>query len=125
MLLLCVTVHRSGKDRVGSLFTGSVIVILVVVVVSVMLKLTSLSRQFCFSDYHGSFASFLVLLVCFSGFWFLGLFSDLLRFAGIKAFISASATLENLARPTTLDMARNGLVLIAAVARCRLLSLFS
>jgi hypothetical protein len=69
MLLLRATVHRSGKDKVGSLFTGSITIILVVVVVSVMLKLASLSRRFCFSNCRGSFASFLVLFVCF--FWIL------------------------------------------------------
>jgi predicted Zn-ribbon and HTH transcriptional regulator len=47
------------------------------------------------------------------------LFSDLLRFAGIKTFNSASAALENLGRPTALVMARNGLVLVAAIASCR------
>jgi hypothetical protein len=36
------------------------------------------------------------------GFWFSNLFSDLLRFAGIKVFNSASALLVNLGRPTTL-----------------------
>jgi hypothetical protein len=61
---------------------------------------------------------FLALCVCF---WFPGLFSDLLRFAGIKA--SASAALDNLGRPTALDLARNDLVLVA-IASCRLLSLF-
>jgi hypothetical protein len=86
MLLLRATIHLSGKDNVGSLFTGFVIVILVVVVVSVMLKLASLSRRFCFSDCRDSFASFLVLFVCFSGFWFPSLFSDLLRFARIQSF---------------------------------------
>jgi hypothetical protein len=48
-----------------------------------------------------------------------------LRFAGIKTFNFASAALENLGRPATLDMARNGLVLVAVVASCRLLSPFS
>jgi hypothetical protein len=47
-----------------------------------------------------------------------------LRFAGIKAFNFASAAPENLGRPATLDMARNGLVLVATLASCRLLSLF-
>jgi hypothetical protein len=47
-----------------------------------------------------------------------------LRFAGIKAFNSASAALENLGRPTTLVLAKNGLVLVVVAASCRLLSLF-
>ncbi|KAK2388442.1 hypothetical protein QL285_062127 [Trifolium repens] len=64
------------------------------------------------------FSFFLALLVCVFGFWFPGL----LRFAGIKSFNFASAALEKLGRLTTL--ARNGLVLVAAVASCRLLSLF-
>jgi hypothetical protein len=50
------------------------------------------------------------------------LFSDLLRFAGINSFNFASTALEKLGRMTSL--ARNGLVLVAAVASCRLLSLF-
>jgi hypothetical protein len=50
------------------------------------------------------------------------LFSDLLRFAGINSFNFASTALEKLGRLTVL--ARNGLVLVATVASCRLLSLF-
>ncbi|KAK2367389.1 hypothetical protein QL285_080678 [Trifolium repens] len=68
------------------------------------------------------FSFFLALFVCFFGFWFPGLFSDLLRFAGINSFNFASAALEKLGRLTTL--ARNGLVLVAAVASCWWLSLF-
>ena len=64
------------------------------------------------------------MFVCFFGIWFAGLFSDLLRFAGTKAFNFASAAVEILGRLTALDMARNGLVLVAAIASCRWLSLF-
>jgi hypothetical protein len=42
--------------------------------VSVLLKLASLCRRFCFSDCRGSFAYFLALFVCFFGFfvfWFI------------------------------------------------------
>jgi hypothetical protein len=43
-------------------------------------------------------------------------------FKGINSFNFASTALEKLGRMTSL--ARNGLVLVAAVASCRLLSLF-
>jgi hypothetical protein len=62
------------------------------------------------------------MFVCSFGFWFPSLFSGLLRSAVIKFFNFASAALEKLGRLTTL--ARNSLVLVAAVASCRLLTLF-
>ncbi|KAK2408092.1 hypothetical protein QL285_043633 [Trifolium repens] len=68
------------------------------------------------------FSYFLAMFVCFFGFWLPGLFSDLLRFAGINSFNFASTAIEKLGRLTVL--ARNGLVLVPTVASCRLLSLF-
>jgi hypothetical protein len=41
---------------------------------------------------------FFLLFVCSFGFWFPGLFPDLLRFAGIKTFNSPFAALEKLGR---------------------------
>jgi hypothetical protein len=96
----------------------------VVVVVSVMLKSAFLCRQFCLCDCLDAFTSFLAMFVLFCWIlvsWFVFRSVEICR---NQAFNSASALLENFGRPMTLDLARNGLVLVDVVASCRLLSLF-
>jgi hypothetical protein len=63
------------------------------------------------------------MFVCSFGFWLPGLFFRSVEICRDQFFFNfASTALEKLGRLTAL--ARNGLVLVAAVASCRLLSLF-
>ncbi|KAK2371937.1 hypothetical protein QL285_073131 [Trifolium repens] len=68
------------------------------------------------------FSYFLAMFVCSFGFWLPGLFFRSVEICRDQFFQFASTALEKLGRLTAL--AGNGLVLVAAVASCRLLSLF-